>query len=81
MIFSPWFIYFNNSNFITMKKKINKKLQLNKQTIAKLNNDEMNNINGGKTVPTFVGNCTAGCTKTDICCIVTLDRKCLPDPD
>jgi len=48
----------------------NKKLQLNKETIAKLNDDSMSMVRGGglaKGIPkagfwTFEGKCTDGCT-------------------
>ena len=60
-----------------MKKvQLNKKLQLNKETIAKLQNEDMNNIKGGKPCWTFVGNCSANCTGTDICCYISIDKLC-----
>lgn len=42
-----------------MKKIFNKKLVLNKKTIAQLNNDEMNRVVGGNE---------AGCWKSHVLC-------------
>jgi hypothetical protein len=56
-----------------MKKvKLTGKLSLNKETVTKLNNEQMNSINGGYfTIPSGVitlgGNCSAGCTISDVC--------------
>ena len=60
------------------KKNLNIKLQLNKETIASLNNDQMKEINGGFSVDTGCGgkcvltfvrtNCVTGCV---ICPIST----------
>jgi hypothetical protein len=48
-----------------MKKvKFNGKLSLNKETIANLNNDNLENIKGGAG-PT--GSCSCDCTKTCPC--------------
>jgi len=47
-----------------MKKRLNKKLVLNKTTIASLKKDEMNLIRGA----TLVDHCTESCSLVDICC-------------
>lgn len=45
-----------------MKKKvINKKLQLNKETVARMNQDGMNHIKGGRA-QAFTDGCTDGCS-------------------
>jgi len=50
-----------------MKKvKFEGKLNLNKETIAKLNQDEINSIKGGATYPCFV--------KTGACPVITTIR-------
>jgi hypothetical protein len=62
-----------------MKKiKTKSKLQLNKETVAKLENEEMTNVQAGnaETYPTFVGNCTHNCTATDFCCTGSYDLPC-----
>lgn len=56
-----------------MKNSKGGKLSLNKETIAKLNDDQMRNVNGGwTTIPSQVitlgGNCTTNCTVTQVCC-------------
>jgi natural product precursor len=44
-----------------MKKKItNKKLQLNKETIAKMNQNELTDVKGGFMI--WTTGCTDGCT-------------------
>ncbi|WP_326984101.1 class I lanthipeptide [Chryseobacterium sp. MYb264] len=46
----------------------NKKLSLNKKSITKLTNDEMNGINGGKEMFTSIFNCSkTGWTCADTC--------------
>jgi natural product precursor len=54
-----------------MKKiKLNNKLQLNKETIAKLNNDELKNVKGGEEQTlSITSRCTwtAYCQKTRTC--------------
>jgi len=51
---------------IIMKKvKLNSKLSLSKETIAKLNNGELNNVKGGTG-----GTLTEGCCQTDECCSI-----------
>jgi len=69
-------------------RKINKKLSVKRETIANLNNKQMNRINGG-TGPTFCDtvcdwtegpHCTMVCPETDECpepsdCI----RSCSPE--
>lgn len=49
-----------------MKKKVIKKLTLNKEDIANLSSEDANNLRGGDIAPTYVdpahgGNCTNGC--------------------
>ena len=39
------------------KKNVNLKLQLNKETIANLNNSQMNDIRGGEAPRTFLSIC------------------------
>ena len=48
-----------------MKKKLNKKLILNKQKISELSNGNMKNIKGGRGV--------------ELCLEVTLDNKCISE--
>jgi natural product precursor len=53
-----------------MKKvKLNKKLQLNKETIAKLNTAQMNGLVGGSTPVCTVG---ATCSSAVVCCLPSL---------
>ena len=61
-----------------MKKiKLNSRLQLNKETIAKLNNNELNNLLGGQAVyPTFNAACTDHCTESDFCCTGSYAEPC-----
>ncbi len=55
-----------------MKKENSKgKLSLNKETIAKLNDDQMSNIIGGATQSQASRCCTY--TATEVCCNVTID--------
>lgn len=45
------------------KKSMNKKLQLNKETVARMSQKEMMNANGGAAEWwSFQTRCTAGCT-------------------
>ena len=53
-----------------MKKRLNKKLVLNKMTIASLKKDEMNLIRGA----TLVDHCTESCSLVDICCNKTVEN-------
>lgn len=54
------------------KEKFNKKLHLNKKTVANLNYSEMNDVYGGGDAPakpepiSLLGSCDPGCT--DDCC-------------
>ena len=59
-----------------MKKvKLNSKLSLNKETIANLNNDDLNNIKGGADNSQKSDCC--GYTKTEICCAISWQNsKC-----
>jgi natural product precursor len=47
-----------------MKKRFEKKLQLNKKTISNLGQQQMNEIKGGSVVYA----CTQSCTINFICC-------------
>ena len=51
-------------------KRFNKKLALNKKTIADLSIDEMNVVHGGETVPI--------CTIIGPTCVVPTEGKCGP---
>ena len=53
-----------------MKKiKFNDKLSLNKETVVTLNDEQMNNVQGGGTILTTWYNCTSKCyTKTEYTC-------------
>ena len=54
-----------------MKKiQLNKKLQLNKETVANLNNDQMNNINGGGVFSWFGATCQQTLCKDAKCTVV-----------
>jgi hypothetical protein len=57
-----------------MKAKKMKKLQLNKQQIAVLNNSEMSRVAGGESPTDFTGGggCTTGCTDGIYCIIGTV---------
>jgi natural product precursor len=50
-------------------KRFNKKLVLNKKTIADLSNDEMNALHGGESLP---------CTILAPTCVVPTEGKCGP---
>ena len=52
---------------IMKKVKFNGKLSLNKETIAKLNNEQMNAVNGGKTVITLEQYTCVGCNTINTC--------------
>ncbi len=61
-------------------KKFNKRLVLNKNTIAHLDNDDMNAINGGYTLlcqPTGFTYCITRCV-TDCACPTDMPTKCYP---
>ncbi len=70
------------------KQKFNKKLVLNKETIAKLNGEEMNEVKGGTdTINTFATVCNSGCVTCQTCgntcntcypCIETILQTCNP---
>ena len=74
-----------------MKKiKLNKKLQLNKETIAKLNNDQMNGVKGGAsetcvtncgTCATYCGTCVtcAGCETITACYTQCINTTAIPN--
>lgn len=62
-----------------MKTKVfNKKLSLNKKTVAHLKNDEMHNSKGG-AIPTFYYTCVPTycrgwtCVAASWCCAITTD--------
>ncbi len=45
------------------KAKFSGKLNLNKETVAKLNQDQMKNIDGGAAIPTkLTQSCLGGCS-------------------
>ena len=59
-----------------MKKRIGKKLSINKETVSNLNNREMSNVKGGYATATCPGwgvcdseeaLCTTGCLLTRFC--------------
>lgn len=54
-----------------MKKKVAKKLGLNKATISNLGNKELNNVKGG--APSIYNPCG---TLLTICCMTSLDLPC-----
>ncbi len=55
-----------------MKKvKFTGKLSLNKETVTKLNDAQMNNVKGGELWS--FGACTRQCTGTQVCCSLTID--------
>lgn len=57
-----------------MKKiKLDGKLKLNKETIAKLNDEQMNGVKGGLL------SITAGCTKNNTCVLYTKGLFCNPN--
>lgn len=58
-----------------MKKiKLTGKLSLNKETVAKLNDDQMNNINGGGTIVTIGGKT---CNAVDTCINLYTNMACM----
>ena len=62
-----------------MKKvKLNSKLSFNKETIAKLNDEQMNVVNGGKTVS--CNGCPSGSVIIAQCCSLATvaGSKCNP---
>jgi len=58
-----------------MKKQINKKLALNKETISKLTEGEMNFIHGA----TILAYCSDSCSVFGICCDTV--KQCDTKPD
>jgi len=57
-----------------MKKvTLNKKLQLNKETIANLNEKQMNEVKGGAA---FTSGCTDSCTAGTICRKLSINLDC-----
>jgi natural product precursor len=55
------------------KSNLNKKLQFNKETVAKLNNDQMNNVNGGLDTWTRALTCYGyACTGYTACGVASL---------
>jgi len=63
-----------------MKKvKFNKKLQLNKETISNLNNDQMNQLQGGTSLTkalTYCGGRT--CINWGATCLTNCPAQCIP---
>lgn len=65
-----------------MKKKLNRKLQLNKSTIAKLSDESMGMVNGGEETqpncirPTIINCATDGCVPQTYNCFPTR-RSCI----
>ncbi len=62
-----------------MKKKIklNGKLSFNKETIAKLNDDQMNNIEGGTITYSVLATCE--CTTPQKTCPIIVSENYCPD--
>lgn len=52
-------------------KKINKKLSLNKKTVANLDSGAMNAIYAGYHPPTYLITCPQGCN-TEVSCLFTM---------
>jgi natural product precursor len=55
-----------------MKKKLNNKLSLKKETLGSLNADQMNNLKGGGTRDSTCGCGTTGTTGASCWCTVTV---------
>lgn len=61
------------------KKNLNQKLQLNKETIANLNNNEMNNVKGGTITQVETCGWKTECRTCNPTCNDTCQSACITD--